>query len=182
MSHQSVLDYGDRIIPNMRGKRVLEVGSYDINGSLRPMVELMEPEVYIGVDLELGPKVDKIVEASSLVKEFGLKSFDLVICSEMLEHAEDWRTAVNQIKAVARTYILVTTRSEGFPYHGFPHDNWRYSKSDLAAIFSDWEIISLEDDPEYPGVMMLARSDLRKKLVDLNEIELTPAPDKPHWH
>lgn len=181
MSHASVLEFARASLPSLTGKTVLEVGAYDINGSIRPYVESQKPLKYVGVDIEPGPMVDKVVPANQLVKTFGEDSFDVVICQEMLEHADDWRTAIENMKQVTNDYLLITTRSEGFPYHGFPSDCWRYSLEDMKQIFADFDIITLESDPEYPGVMMLARKTKRPP-VDLDLIELTPAPPKPHWH
>lgn len=183
MSHASVLSFGERVITSgmVKGKRVLEVGSYDINGSLRPYVESLGPKEYVGTDIELGPKVDQVVPASELTKTFGPSSFDLVLCNEMLEHAEDWRAAVTQLKSVTKDYLLVTTRSEPFPYHGFPADNWRYTTDHFRKIFADMEVLELEDDPEYPGVFMLARKTDRSP-IKLSGIDVIPAPPKPHWH
>ncbi|MEQ8994940.1 MAG: hypothetical protein RID53_00355 [Coleofasciculus sp. B1-GNL1-01] len=34
----------------IRGKRIIDVGSYDFNGSIRPLIESWKPAEYIGVD------------------------------------------------------------------------------------------------------------------------------------
>lgn len=183
MSHKSVLDFGERVITKdmVTSKKVLEVGSYDVNGSLRPYIESLKPADYVGTDIELGPRVDQVVPVSDLIKVFGKASFNLVLCNEMLEHAEDWREAINQLKAVTQKWLLITTRSEPFPYHGFPGDHWRYNRELFKKIFADMQIINLEDDSEYPGIFILAKKTLTPA-VDLSKIEVIPAPPKPHWH
>lgn len=77
--------------PNdLRGKRVLEFGSRDVNGSPR---ELMPADVtYVGVDIADGPGVD-IVGNAAIVRVFGpeIATFDIVICAEVAEHTPFWK-------------------------------------------------------------------------------------------
>jgi hypothetical protein len=39
------------------------------------------------------------------------KQYDLVTCSEVLEHVEDWRTAVRNISSLCRTWLIITVPS-----------------------------------------------------------------------
>ena len=161
MCNQTGIAFGENVLTGamVAGLEVLDVGALDVNGSLRPFVETLGPSKYVGVDIALGPSVDEVVDASDLVAHFGQDSFDLVITTEMLEHVRDWPTVVSNLKRVVRPggHLLVTTRSIGFHYHGWPFDFWRYEPEDMRAIFADFEILALERDPEAPGVFMLAR-------------------------
>jgi len=141
------------------GRAVLEVGSLDVNGSVRSIVTVHQPARYVGVDLQEGPGVDAVCDATELVSRFGENSFDLVISTEMLEHVRDWRMVVSQIKRVVKPggVLLVTTRSRGFPYHGFPYDFWRYEPGDVEALFSDFQSERIETDQILPGVLFKAR-------------------------
>jgi SAM-dependent methyltransferase len=143
----------------VKGKSVIEVGSLDINGSLRSLVETLAPHAYIGVDIEKGPGVDRICDAHELLSCFGRETCDLLISTELLEHVRDWRLVISNFKHLVRPggVVLVTTRSFGFPLHSFPWDYWRYEVSDLEAIWSDFVIESIETDPLAPGVFLKAR-------------------------
>lgn len=145
------------------GRDCLEVGSLDVNGSIRPYVESLGPARYVGIDVAPGPRVDEVVDAVHLVERFGADSFDVVITTEMLEHIRDWPTVIANLKSVVRPggYLLVTTRSIGFPYHAFPYDFWRYEPEDMRAIFADFEIVALERDSASPGIFMLARKPMQ---------------------
>lgn len=140
------------------GKRILEAGALDVNGSLRSAAALCDPAEYVGVDIARGRGVDRLCDVTELVAAFGAESFDVVICTELLEHVRDWRAAVRNIKGVCRKggIILITTRSRGFEYHGFPSDYWRYDDADMKAIFSDCAICRVEKDPEW-GVCVKVR-------------------------
>lgn len=158
-----------------QGKRVLEVGSKYVNGSVRPLIEkFCKPKEYIGVDIEEGKFVDIVLPAEKLVEKFGENSFDALISTEMLEHVRDWRSVVNNMKLVVRPmgYIYISTRSLGFPYHACPYDFWRYEIVDFARIFNDFEIIKLVKDPFEPGVFLKARKPIYFKMTDLSYIAL----------
>ncbi|MBN1872067.1 MAG: class I SAM-dependent methyltransferase [Candidatus Omnitrophica bacterium] len=144
---------------DVEGKSVIEIGSFDVNGSLRPLIESYKPREYIGVDIEEGPGVDKICSVEDLSKEMSGNRFDLVIATELLEHVKDWRKAVRNIKDICKEggLILITTRSIGVPFHPHPYDFWRFEVEDMRNIFSDCEILVLEKDPSEPGVFLKAR-------------------------
>lgn len=63
---------------------VLEIGAYNVNGSAR---ELLPREARVhGIDIRPGPGVDAVIDA---VQYDGEEAFDLVLCTETLEHAPD---------------------------------------------------------------------------------------------
>ena len=162
------------LLNDIKGKRVLEVGSEDINGSLRTVIEALTPKEYVGVDIRKGPGVDILCNVDSLVKTFGEEKFDVVIANELLEHVRDWKTAVSNIKRVCKGggSILITTRSYGFKYHAFPYDFWRYEIEDIKRIFSDCEITSLERDTSAPGILLKTKKPKKFYEADLNNYEL----------
>ena len=157
--HQSVLDFAKRILTRDRvaGKFVLEVGSYNVNGSVRDLVEDLKPASYLGVDIEPQDRfVDRVASADRLVEAFGSEAFDIVISTELMEHVANWSAVVDQMRQVLRPggLLLMTTRSPGFPLHGYPSDHWRYSPDDLGCMFADYRPIYLGDDHDSsaPGV------------------------------
>lgn len=175
--HYSVLNW---LVVNIsedevKGKNILEVGSRNLNGSIRPYIMKYGPKNYLGIDYVLGDGVDLIVDAMFLPERFGENIFDVVMSTEMLEHAEDWRSIVNGMKRVLKPngLLIITTRSPGFPYHAYPYDYWRYTLDDFNEIFSDLEILVLEpDDSSNPGVLMKARKPLVYSSKCLDNISL----------
>jgi len=165
------------------GKRVLEVGSYAENGSARSVLSGYGPREYVGVDMRDGPGVDLVLPCSFLVDKFGVESFDIVVSTDMLEHVQDWRWAVSQMKRVTAIggTLLVTTCSPGFPYHGYPHDFWRFTKANFAAIFADLENVKVDYDAHAAGgpcVYMVGRKPKRFVEKDLSKYDV---PTCPQW-
>ena len=161
MCHKSCIDFGRSHIKekDVKDKSVIEVGAYNANGSLRPVAEAFKPALYVGVDIQPGPGVDEVCAAENLIERFGYNKFDMLICTEILEHVRNWEEIIHNIKNVIKPdgILLITTRSKEFGYHGCPFDFWRYQKSDLKYIFSDFDIEVLENDPRAPGLFLKAR-------------------------
>ncbi len=158
------------------GRDVLEVGSLNVNGSVRPMVEARCPRSYLGVDIVAGPGVDEVCDAADLPGRFGPDAFDVVVCCEMLEHAADPHLSIEAMVTVLRPggVIVITTRSPGFVHH-HPPDRWRYTQGAFAEILDRLSLqpLMLCDDPEYPGVFVKARKPVGWRAP-------TPPPEQ-HW-
>ena len=176
MCNPACLDFGQkRLDPEeLAGRSVLEVGSFNVNGSLRSYVEDCRPRCYIGVDIRKGPGVDEVCDVSELTSRFGRHEFDVVLCTEVLEHVRDWRAAVRELTAVLRPggTLLMTTRSTGFPVHAYPFDYWRYELDDIPRIFPGMRIERLESDPYAPGVFLLARKEFVPDDYRIDDYEL----------
>ena len=134
---------------------VLEVGSADVNGTIRPHFQAKH---YTGVDVAEGPGVDLVV--SPTVLPFNSDFFAAVISTEMLEHAEFPAVILWEMRRVLRPggVLLLTTRSEGFPPHN-PPDYHRFSAPQIRDLFRWIGLIveTVESDPEAPGVFVAAR-------------------------
>lgn len=156
------------------GTNILEVGSLDVNGSARPFVEKMNPAHYTGIDISAGPGVDEICDVCGIINKFGAETFDLVISTELLEHVRDWRLAVSNLKRVVKRggHLVITTRSKGQMYHGYPFDFWRYEADDMKAIFSDFNILRIEKDSRSPGIFLLMQKPMDFAENDTTNINL----------
>lgn len=163
--HPSAYIFASRaLIPeDVKGRRLVEAGAHDYNGSVRGVYEAMGPASYTGTDMEPGPGVDLVCPAEKLPGALGYDSADILITTEMLEHAEAWRAAVTGMVQVLAPggLLLLTTRSPGFPYHPHPEDHWRFTVDHMDGIAEacGLEVIRLEPDPDWhcPGVFLLAR-------------------------
>jgi SAM-dependent methyltransferase len=143
---------------------VLEVGSYDVNGSVRALFAGSE---YTGVDMREGPGVDQVAKASAL--PFDDEAFDVVVSTEMLEHDAAFWLSVPEMARVLKPggHLLLTARSTGFPIHDFPSDYWRFSPEAIGVLFDLAGLAPVEivpdSDPQSPGVFGLATKPKRRK-------------------
>jgi SAM-dependent methyltransferase len=171
---------------DVKGGRVVEAGGLNVNGSAREAIEKMGPASYLSTDMRDGAGVDQVCDAGCLAEELGRGAADVVISTEMLEHAGDWRAAVTGMTELLAPdgLLLLTARGPGFPLHGYPEDHWRFTVDTMTAILGACalEILRCEPDPDpaSPGVLALARKPAgwrRPRDLDglLLGIELAPA-------
>jgi SAM-dependent methyltransferase len=118
---------------------ILDVGSFDGNGSLRPLCE--GPEwTYSGLDIEGTPEqnIDNhLLEDGSFPFDDG--TFDVILSSSCLEHDKAfWLTFAEMIR-VSRdgALIYINIPSEG-PYHPYPRDCWRFMADAFEALVSSF--------------------------------------------
>ena len=113
--------------------RVLDVGC----GS-KPYRELFAryASAYVGVDPVESVHADLQGSVEALPVEDG--SFDLVLCSQVLEHCVDPALAVRELSRVTAAGGRVLASTHGvMPYHPSPTDYWRWTHAGLAKLFTD---------------------------------------------
>lgn len=190
MCNRWCLEFGEQLVPLMSpGVRVLEVGSRDVNGTLRSVLGELVDE-YVGVDIEDGPGVDVVMNGLDIVSRFGRASFQVVVSTEMIEHCEPWREAlVAMVETLAPGgLLLITTRSPGFALHGYPSDHWRFTRSDLRAALDpvcDIEVVASDPTLGWAcgvGVIARRRADAdmiawRDALASLDVYAIEPGVD-----
>jgi SAM-dependent methyltransferase len=128
---------------HFRNTKVVEVGSLDINGSVRQF--FYEPTLYIGCDVGAGPGVDIVCAGHEL--PFANK-FDVAISCECFEHDKHWqKTFAKMVEMVKDNGLVIfSCATTGRPEHGTtksspqdaPYTNDYYknlTKEDFEASF-----------------------------------------------
>jgi len=121
MSHQSQLDFVSGVksqFPEFfESGRVLEVGSLNINGSVRQFFEASVEE-YVGCDLGEGDGVDLVCAGHELA--FDDDHFDVAISCECFEHDRHWRQTFGKMIDLVRDggLVLFSCATTGRPEHG----------------------------------------------------------------
>lgn len=113
----------DKYIKNLQDKVVLDVGSMNINGSLKPIFQ--NAKQYIGLDQADGKNVDIVGSSHKIPLSDNLA--DIVVCSSCFEHDTMFWVSFLEICRVIRPsgYFYINAPSNG-PYHAYPVDNWRF--------------------------------------------------------
>jgi SAM-dependent methyltransferase len=159
MAHTEQRDYltalRDRFPGMFTGVTVLEVGSLNINGTVR---DFFDATTYIGVDVAPGRCVDVVAEGQNL--DFPDNHFDVAISAECFEHNPHWAATFANMHRMASKYVVFTCASDGRPEHGTRRSDpnsspltleWDYYKNlneqhfheefDISRMFSEWEFV-----------------------------------------
>ena len=124
------------------GARVLDVGCGD-----KPYYPFFAGRVseYVGVDAD-HPAADLRAPVEHLPVEDG--GFDLVLCTQVLEHADDPAQVVRELRRVVRPGGRVLASTHGVQvYHPDPVDLRRWTHAGLQRLFAengDWSALSVE--------------------------------------
>jgi len=147
---------------NLRHASVLEIGSLNVNGSVRGLFD----GPYLGIDMQDGPGVDLVMNAHALVSTpLDGEPFEVIVCTEMLEHDDlPWVTLENAYEhADAGAWLILTCRGYDergcFPLHGHPDDIYRFSCAGIRSLLraTGWQAEVVGRDPTDPGVFAVAQ-------------------------
>lgn len=116
------------------GKKLLDVGSYSVNGSYRDLVKEYNVE-YVGLDIVPGPNVDVVVEDNYCWDSLENESFDYIISGQAFEHIEyPWLTIREIYKKLKWGGVVCITAPNTAPEHRYPYDCYRYFSDGLSAL------------------------------------------------
>ena len=115
--HAQALMFARRAIAVLpiAGQHVLEIGSRDINGSVRPL--FVSAASYTGIDIVDGPGVDIVVTDHAAYEPEQAPS--VVVCMEVLEHTPHGQTLIERASTHLRPggWLLVTCATDPRPPH-----------------------------------------------------------------
>jgi len=140
VSHQSQLDFVGRVKAKFPdyfvNKKVLEIGSLDINGSIRIFFDASS---YIGVDIGEGRGVDVVARGEELTFPTGY--FDVTASCECFEHNDKWAETFDNMVRMSNGLVFFSCATTGRPEHG----TGRTSRSDNPFL-GDYYLNLIEQD------------------------------------
>jgi SAM-dependent methyltransferase len=109
----------------------------DVGCGMKPYAPFFDGAVaeYVGVDV-----ANPAAELEGTVEEIPVPdgSFDIVLCTQTLEHAEDPGRAVRELRRVVADGGRVLASTHGVQvYHPNPDDYWRWTHAGLERLFRE---------------------------------------------
>jgi SAM-dependent methyltransferase len=123
--------------------RILDVGC-----GVKPYYPFFQPHAseYVGVDVVENPAAELRGAVEALPVADG--SFDLVLCTQVLEHCDDPAQAVRELRRVTAPGGRVLASTHGVQvYHPSPVDYWRWTHEGLRRLFetnASWSSLTVE--------------------------------------
>ena len=122
--------------------RVLDVGC-----GVKPYYPYFAPVAseYVGVDVVENAAAELLGPVEALPVDDA--SFDVVLCTQVLEHCDDPAQAVRELRRVTAPGGRVLASTHGVQvYHPSPVDYWRWTHAGLERLFADnghWSALSV---------------------------------------
>lgn len=131
-------------IPKGTPVRVLDVGSYCVNGSYKELFNGMSVD-YVGLDISAGPNVDVVVKDAYCWDEIRDESFDFVISGNAFEHIEfPWLTMEQIYKKLKPGGFICILAPFCLSEHRYPVDCYRYYPDGFKAL-AKWAKFTVVD-------------------------------------
>jgi len=149
MSHPQQLSFINHVktkfIDRFTGKRVLEIGSLNINGSVRPFFNECE---YIGLDVGIGKDVDVVCQGE--LYDAPDESFDVTLSCECFEHNPSWvDTFKNMIRMTKPGgLVIMTCATVGRAEHGTTRTSPADSPLTIGKGWDYYKNLVMEDFTE----------------------------------
>ena len=128
-------EFFDTYMAKATGKTIVEIGSRDVNGSLREVAPAGNS--YVGLDFEKGKGVDVLLtDPYSL--PFEDNSVDVCVCSSCFEHSEFFWLLFGEVKRILKpTGLFFLSAPANGLIHRFPVDCWRFYP-DSGVALQNW--------------------------------------------
>jgi len=158
-----------RVLPGLKGK-ILDVGCGD-----SPYQALLNSQntAYTGIDIADANTFDylnsAVIPFDGRHIPFGSNVFNGIICTEVLEHVEEYQLLIGEMhRVLVNGGIAFITIPWSARYHYIPYDYFRYTPSSLKTMFSCFSQVSIK--PRGSDIAVIAN-----KLIVLWFRNLLPA-------
>ena len=119
---------------------LLDVGSFNVNGSYRPIAASMAWQ-YTGVDILPGNNVD-VVSDDPYRFPFDDGQFDIVISGSVMEHVEAiWLWIPELARLIRPGGMLAIITHTHWKYHAHPVDCWRIMPDGMRFLFDETKVL-----------------------------------------
>lgn len=117
---------------------ILDVGSYNINGSYKLLFSGHSDWEYKGLDIRTGPNVN-LVAKTPYDWKLGKKKYDVIISGQCLEHTEaPWLWIKEMVKYLKKDGLVCIIAPWAWNIHNHPIDCWRVLPDGMRYLLGDW--------------------------------------------
>lgn len=143
-------------LPKMSpGVKVLDAGSGRLEEQYLRSAILATGAHLQTCDLNFGPGVDFAADVSDM--PFENDSFDLVLCTQVLEHVKDPQKVCNELARVVKPggYVFLTT-PQSSPLHNLPWNFFNFTNLGLRLLFDASGLTVMREQPQGGHFALLA--------------------------
>ncbi len=153
-------------IKNSLEKSILQGRLLDIGCGSKPYSAIFSETDYVGIDV----KGTMNLKSDARQIPFKSETFDFVLCTQVLEHVFEVSSVVSEIKRVLKPGgTVVCSVPFSFPVHSSPHDYFRFTKSALTKLFSNFSHLSVKGRCSYGATVMQL---INRRLFFFNPLKL----------
>jgi SAM-dependent methyltransferase len=115
---------------------ILDVGSFDFNGSYKSIFDNNINWTYLGIDQSEGKNVDLVVKPFNW--DLPSNYFDLIISGQCLEHvSKPWLWILEVERVCKKGGIVIITAPWNCQYHPMPIDCWRILPDGMRVLLTE---------------------------------------------
>lgn len=152
-SFQNMKKFKETYLDASKELRILEVGSYDVNGTYRELFN--EPKwIFHGADMIPGNNVDIVLKNPYNWHNIPSNSYDVIISGQAFEHIEFfWATSLQINRVLKNSGLCCIIAPSAGPEHRYPVDCWRFYPDGMKTIakWSRMEILDANTDWNNPN-------------------------------
>ena|ERR1043165_2683202 len=125
-------------------ERVLTVGAAgDVH---KLLVEHAQQQAFSVTSFDIDQKYQPDILGDICTYEFGERTYDVVVLSEVLEHVHSPHLAIKNIyRLLGNGGRLILTAPFIFPIHERPHDYFRYTRYGLEFLLSEFKDVNIRE-------------------------------------
>ena len=101
-------------------------------------------ETYIGVDVDSALNADVVCVSENL--PFANETFDVIVCTQVLEHVNDPKRVIVEMHRVLKGGGLIILSTHGIWFKHDPQDYWRWTDIGLKKIFSVFKDVEVRNN------------------------------------
>lgn len=101
----------------------------------------------LSIDISPESKPDIVADVHDL--PFKDNEFEIILCTEVLEHVIDPKQAILEMYRVLNSggKLILTTRFL-YPIHEAPNDYWRFTRYNLEYLFENWKEVKVIEEAD----------------------------------